>query len=134
MEGLYIPDHKDALHLAQVFFLARVVETGMPPDGAKRVAYEYATQIEIAISRGYVVLIENAIDKIGMLIEYRQKDTRSRELGSPLPVWKITLLAILAGTNVGAIIACFKTKNRTQFATLATSVVAWMAVLIMLGC
>lgn len=135
LTDLYIPEHTYELEYARFFFIAEVIRSGIPPDEAKRVANEYATQMDIAIRQGYAGLIDGVIGEIEKLIEYRQKGKRGRQLGSPMPVWKISLLAILTGTHIGAIIACFKTrKQQAQFGVLAGSMVAWVAIVIMLGC
>lgn len=134
LKDLYIPEYKYELYDAQFFFVEQVARTGIPPDEAKRVANMYATQIDIAIRQGYFDLINSVIGEIGKLIEYRQKGKRGRQLGSPMPVWKISLLAILTGANIGAIIACFKTRKQAQFGVLAGNIVAWLAIVIMLGC
>ncbi|MFC1927358.1 hypothetical protein ACFLW7_02120 [Chloroflexota bacterium] len=134
LEDIHVPDYKNELIFARIYFLRSIGETGMALDEGKTITEKYDALVEVAMDQGYASLLNNVIHEIETLAEYRLSETRGRIHASPLPVWKISLLAILAGTNIGAVIACFKTKRPAEFAGLSTSMGAWMAILVMLGC
>lgn len=129
-----ISQYKDSLKRAEYIFRLGIVETGVSLDDGKLAESEYASQIQIAISEGYQSLIRKVIDNMGGLMEVRRTDARGREKASPRPLWKAILLAILLGTNVAAIIACFKTKQCTALGALAGSMPGWAAILVIVGC
>ena len=134
LADLDVTVYKDAFERAQSFFLSGVVESGVPVEDVGRVVSEYVKQTQIVMSEGYRGLITNVIGNIASLMVSRTTELRGTHKASPLPVWKLTILAILLGTNVGAIVACFKTKKCTALGALAGSIPGWVAILLILGC
>jgi hypothetical protein len=126
--------HEEVLESAKNIFIFRVMESGMPTEDARGIVTEYKSQIAIFIREGYRELIGNVIRNLEKLAEVRATPARSREKASPFPVWKAILLAILFGINIGAIVACFKTKHGSAFGTLAGGMPGWAAILLILGC
>lgn len=126
--------YKEALESAQSFFLSGVKESGIPAEDVGSVGIEYGNQIEIFIREGYHGLISNVMRNVEKLMKARLTSVRGREKASPLPVWKPILIAVLLGTNVGAVVACFKTKQCTALAALAGGIPGWVAILLILGC
>lgn len=131
---LYFPEYEAELEYAQLSFLERVVEIGLSPDEAKEIVDEYGKKIGIALQGGRSGLIAGVIRDIGMLTDYRRKETRGRELGSQLPIWKMLFIDAVIGAAIAGIIVLLQTGERPSFSRWADGASGWAALFVTLGC
>lgn len=86
-------------------------EMDITSEEAKEIWNEYDKARKIVGTKGMSGLIGYAGEKIDELEKARKDLTMGRKHASPLPLWKIILIAIALGVSIVAVTYCYKKQD-----------------------
>jgi hypothetical protein len=100
-----ILDDYDAMIKNEIF------EMDLTADETNGILNEYGKARKVVDSKGMSGLIEYAGSKIDDLIEARTDLKKGRREASPLPWWKIVLIAVVLAVSIGSVVYCYKKQD-----------------------
>jgi hypothetical protein len=111
-----------------------IFEMDIAPEEANEIWNEYTKARKVVDAKKMHGLIEHVSSKIDELKNARKDLKKGRAHTSPLPYWKIAILAAVLCVAIGAIIYCYKKEDCKWVWELVKSVGGWLLDLVMYGC
>jgi hypothetical protein len=98
---------KQALALARSSFATELAQQDMTQVEFAEVLAEWDKHAQKVSSGAFSAVLDDLDGSLSQLRDARNSPTRGREPASPLPFWKILLVAVTIGIALGVVIACF---------------------------
>lgn len=125
---------QDALTRARQSFATQFAQHDLDPTEFREVLAEWDRVHQLAVSGGLTGVLGDMDSTTAREGELRRGPSRGRESASPLPLWKIILVAAAIGAALAAVIACFVWFGCTWVAPLLQWYAPSLATTVALGC
>lgn len=91
-----------------LMFRNEVLEMDLTKEESEIIWKKYLEIRKVVNSRGVKWLLDYSIAQLEKLIEYRADLVKGRKHASPLPWWKIAVIAVSLAVSISAVVYCYK--------------------------